>query len=383
MRRASPTRAVESLCRILSPFVDGSETAGASAGPGAGWDEIVPLACRHRLETTLASVLEGATDTRSDAKPPAPHVALFLEQTLRRNRERNARFREQAVEAVATLNAIGLCPVLLKGVHELLERPAEGTDGRWMADLDLLVSHERRTQAAEALAAIGYRRSAEMNDDFYGHHLPSLHRPGEPGAIELHWELATDLGCRLLPASEILESALAREASGLCYRLMPDDQRLAYLILHAQIADRHHYRLELPLRALNDFAQLAHRSRDIDWSAILERFRSRNAQLECGAFLALAHHLFEWPWPFDGEPDAAWTRHARRSLRLLHLPAGLARTIPLGDELRVGFSLPVLTRKYPDLGRAGPWALRRHHCGVLLRKYRGHYWARLAGRARR
>lgn len=306
-------------------------------------------------------------------------MTLFLEGALRRNRERNARFRMQAVEAVAALNDAGLTPVLLKGAHDLLERPAAESDPRWMADLDLLVPRERRTEAAETLAGIGYRRSVEVHDDFYGHHLPAFHREGEPGAIELHWELATGPGRRQLPACEVLRGAILRETSGLRYRLMPDAQRAVYLIMHAQIADRHHYRFELPLRALDDFARLAHRSPAIDWTGTLEHFRSRGGELECGTFFALAHDLFDWPWPLPHRPDATWTRHLRRTLRVFDLPAGLARAITLSDELRKGFSLPVLSRIYPDLRGAGPWALRWHHCGVLLRKHRGRYWARLAG----
>jgi hypothetical protein len=377
--RWTAPQVVRSLGRVLSPFTPRAGFAPAEVEGEVSELRLFDLACRHRLESELALLVEGG-----DASPGLPrfsaHTRLFLAQALQRNRARETRFRQQAREAIAALNATGIAPVLLKGIHDSFEGSRERAGARWMADIDLLVPREQRGAAGNALAGIGYAAGVEAHDDYYGHHLPAFRRRGEPGAIELHWELAFGLGGSVLTGSEVVDAAIPGEDEGLRYRWMPDEQRLAYLVMHAQIADRHHVRLELPLRALNDFAQLTSRADAIDWPAILERFRSRGAESECGSFLTLAHLLFDWPWPFDEAPNPAWARHAQRTLHALRLPASIRRTLTVSDELRKGFSLPVLERIYPELPDAGPWVLRRHHLGVLLRKHRGAYWARLAGR---
>jgi hypothetical protein len=358
---------------LLSPFAE--PLVGVE--PGVDWRALAQLAGRPRLGGTLAAAIR-----RRGLEETPPHaVQLLLEAAWKRERERNTRFRSQLVEAIAALNAADLVPVPLKGAHDLLERPAE-VDGRRLTDLDLLVPIEALDDAAEVLSRLGYRQTPGARAEHFGHQLPSFHLASMPGAIELHRELATGVGARVLPASEVLASAEGFERERVRYRLMSDEQRLAYAVMHAQIADRSCERFELPLRAVDDFVRLAYRSPGFDAGALFDRFDTHGAAFQCGVFLTIAHRLFAWPWPFESVPRPAWDRHLRRVLRVQSFPAGIGRSLVVLDELRTGFSRPVLAQIYPERAARGVWAMRLHHAEVLVRKYRGRYLDRLTGRFR-
>lgn len=390
---------LQDLCRCLSPYVPADEIPPVDAGRGFDWPALVRLARDRWLSAELWRAL--SDKGRVTPVPPAlrerlaggdgrgRHVVLYLEDQARQVRERGPIQRREALDAVAALNAAGIAPVLLKGVHDLLESPEGEAPPRYMADLDLLVAPDELEAGERALVGLGYARSTGRPRHLYAHHLPPLERDDPPGRVELHWEVAPFDDARLLPIDELRAAPERSGPEGLRYRTLDATQRVAHLVLHAQLADRGYGRHRLPVRPLADLVRILETAgedapvdRAVDWDALAERFRRHGASTELGAFLSAGVRLFRLPWPLAEPPRSAWERHTDRCLQLARGPAQLGRAVELIDELRHGFSGPVLRGLY-DEASAGPlWRTRLHHAGVLARRYRGRYVRRLSGRGR-
>src|SRR4051812_43313834 len=98
------------------------------------WNEIIREANEHLVSPALGDAL-----ARQDLVRVPDDLGAYLRLIHDRNLERNTRLRAQALEAVAALNAIGIEPVLLKGVCVLLTEPNERRGLRMISDIDLQV----------------------------------------------------------------------------------------------------------------------------------------------------------------------------------------------------------------------------------------------------
>src|SRR4029450_7192375 len=114
--------------------------------PQADWMAMLDLANRSLATAQLCAALmaSGAADSLPD------DVRVFLLDVQSRNRERNRRLVVQLHDALRALNAVGIEPVLLKGIALWAGRPAEQFD-RILADIDLLVRGPEVDRAIEAL----------------------------------------------------------------------------------------------------------------------------------------------------------------------------------------------------------------------------------------
>ena len=74
------------------------------------------------------------------------------------NARRNRRLREQALEIAATLGAVGIRPVFLKGLAALLLDLHGDPAARFIGDIDVLLRPDRVEDAADALQRAGYQR---------------------------------------------------------------------------------------------------------------------------------------------------------------------------------------------------------------------------------
>ena len=205
-------------------------------------------------------------------------VRDYLEAVHGLNGERNRKIAAQVVEITAALNAIGIEPVLLKGVAHLLADLYGDPAARVIGDIDLLVSAERIADAVGALAAIGYREAGLDDVSFAAHHHHTPLARGDDGG---RGRAAHGAG----PAG-VLDAVRRRSGSGAtrgrwwsaaigpgCRR--PQDL-VVHNIVHGQLADRHYWSGRIALRPLCDLVRLriAHDAA-IDWPEVLADLRSR------------------------------------------------------------------------------------------------------------
>jgi hypothetical protein len=168
------------------------------------WEGVVELASQHLVTPTLH---RGLADKGLLADLPA-ELRDYLEAIYALNGERNRQIVAQTVEIAAALNAIGIEPVVLKGVADLCAGLYRDPGARVIGDVDLLVAGDQLAAAGAALAAIGYRGTGPA-DFAYGahHHDRPLARPDDAAWIELHTEPVAPAFASLLSAKRVLRDA--------------------------------------------------------------------------------------------------------------------------------------------------------------------------------
>ncbi|KSV64387.1 hypothetical protein N182_10750 [Sinorhizobium sp. GL2] len=240
------------------------------------WDGIVALANRSLTITSLAGAV-------TDAKPHLPEdLTNYLSMIYRRNTERNCRLKAQLAEAAASLNDIGIEPVVMKGTAILASAAPEDLGARLLTDLDILVRPQDMRGATKALCRAGYAVALSSGEGSWPgnteYHLPVvLVRPTDVGSI--------DLQCRPKgPASFGGADWLYRDSclvdlGGGRLRVPTPFAQIVLLILHDQFQDGDYWRGLTDLRHLLDIARLA-RASSIDWNELRSLFASgyeRNA----------------------------------------------------------------------------------------------------------
>jgi hypothetical protein len=190
------------LTRIARATVDDETLDPAALALDAGnWSALADVAERHQLAPLASACLSAYRD----AVPPATMCRLDA-LILRERAWRRARSTALA-EILDALDRSSIAPLVLKGAA-LAWMIYPSPDLRPMSDVDLLVPREAAPAAADALAAIGFRRTpASSRPSPSGrHHLPALMRSGPlPLHVELHVD-AIDADARSSITTETLRS---------------------------------------------------------------------------------------------------------------------------------------------------------------------------------
>ncbi len=358
-------------CAILSP---GRETCPER------WDQedVVLLANEELVSPALYRSLQ--RQARLEVLPD--DLADYLAMLYELNETRNQALKKQAIEAVRTLNAAGIEPMLMKGGVGLFAAPHCADTARMMADLDLLVPAELAEEAVVALDHIGYQVIKRYPSELHSH--ADLGRPGQdPGGIDLHKEVVRHT--YLLPASEMWRHAepLGDRIDGKCedqLRLFAPSPscRVLHNLLHSQAHDRGFYHGVLRLRDLLDLtAILRCHWQAIDWAWIEDRLDRQRLGVVLDAQLLMAGHLFGLEWPFKRPARAGALWHRERCLAQLY--SGLLAQVGLyWGNLRLAFAWHRLSRRYGSSGNLFTWQLH-HAVDVLSRLSPG----RLLGEMRR
>jgi hypothetical protein len=206
------------------------------------------------------------------------------------NTRRNLRLREQALEAVAQLNSIGIEPLLLKGAVSLFVETYDDPGARIMTDLDILVPQKDAEDCWRTLLTLGYM-PLENNFDYPRlHHLRPLYRPGEYGTIELHGEVLLKSLAHILPASQMWKHREHIEIEGVVMGIPAPTHRVLHNLSHAALMDRKYAAGEVSLKSLHELAlmQTLYGQR-IDWNVIWHLMHRSGKSRSLDAWLYLAH----------------------------------------------------------------------------------------------
>ena len=263
--------------------------------PEDRWLPVLEIANRGLITARLAQALEGA--------PGLPdHVAAFLDDVVRRNRQRNETVSAQLAEALRRLNATGIEPVLLKGSAGLAGGDSRYKAGRILCDLDILVRPGETDAALTTLMADGYqvfrRRQGEAP-----HAVAELVRDGARASIDLHQRPPGPPG--MAEIVDLRERAARVEVDG-GRAFVPDPASQLYLlVLHDQFHDGDYWSGRFNLRHLLDIGDLLG-DPALDWARLDGLVRTtvvRNAldtELIDAAWLAgarLPEGFARRPWP--------------------------------------------------------------------------------------
>lgn len=274
------------------------------------WGAVIDLSNRFLVAPALWSALRRR---RLTAEIP-PLARNYLQEMHRLNSRRNARLREQVIEAAETFNRAGIEPVLLKGASHLFTDIFGDPGTRLMTDIDLLVEKEQFEAALAILRELGYQEYGEVKKRRREHHHhPALFRPGDYATLELHHELVFHTARAILPAPEGLEQALEIDAGGLRLKALSPTCQVLHSILHSEVVDRRHAQGLIGLRNLHDLSFLQrHFGATIDWEHVRSKMESHGKGHILRSYLFLARRLLNMPIPV--EMSAGWRErlHERR-----------------------------------------------------------------------
>src|SRR5215510_2152960 len=216
--------------------------------PDADWMAMLDLANRSLATAQLCAAVMNS----SEASSIPEDVRTFLLDVRSRNRERNRRLIAQLTDALRALDAVGIEPVLLKGIGLWASRPEEPFD-RILADIDLLVRGSEVERAIRALRNAGFGLTARYPGNDV-HVVAELARPEDVGLIDLHQRPPGPPGFAEI---ENLEAyCLPVTVNGLRAMRPVTTLQLFFLVLHDQFHDGDYWRGGFDLRHLVDIASL-------------------------------------------------------------------------------------------------------------------------------
>lgn len=273
-------------------------------------------------------------------------AAMLLEGPRRLARAKACAYRAELADLGRILSGAGVVAVALKGAAMLAEADAETLPAwRDMIDLDLLVAPDALASAVKALQAEGWTGDVAAFSPSTDYHFPALFPPGDaPATTELHLRLGWRKGGPLAP-----EGLIARAGPSVIpgLRTPSTADRIAHLVLHAQIADRRFARGTARLRDGLDWRMLTARADAPDMARIAAVLRGGGAQAGQGAEAFAALQALIWDAPCA---DAGWARRhgawANAALARLGDPAAhaAAKSADRLGEWRAAFASPAMLR---------------------------------------
>jgi hypothetical protein len=274
--------------------------------PVRDWTAVLDLANRSLVTPQLAAALQ----------PVADHVPAqirgFLDEVLRRNRERNRRLLGQLEDAAAALGAAGIVPVLLKGAAGLL---APHPPDRMLSDLDLLVAPAQAPAAVAALEQAGFSVLARYPGAAV-HVVAELGRPQDVGLIDLHQRPPGPPG--VAESADLAARRHTVDTAGGAVQVPDPASQILYLVLHDQFHDGDYWRGGFDLRHLSDLARLAPALSGDDWRWLRAACGSSLVRGALEAQLLSAQRLLAAQvLPAPPSAHAHWT-HRRWALQYAH-----------------------------------------------------------------
>jgi Uncharacterised nucleotidyltransferase len=235
------------------------------------WKLLIEMSSFHYATPSLAGCLHD--------EPGIPReIRDYLDAVLTLNGQRNTALLDALSRIVATLNAIDIEPVLMKGCARLVEGDYPQSNMRFLGDLDVLVPTNRATDAFAALMASGF---GEKPGEAYWpdhHHLHVLLDDKTGAGVEIHRELSPGwYRPQVLSTPWFCEGTRPFRLRDDLRVHLPDPTRsVGHNVVHHQLHHDGYKHGMIELRQLLDLALIRKRHEAaIDW-AELDHFFCRN-----------------------------------------------------------------------------------------------------------
>ena len=270
------------ICRLLRTH-DGARLVDGNAG--MFWRMLVRLSSEQLV---LTAIVDAACKARVfPDMPDIPNDVVDLLQTMEAaNRNRNLRLLANLDEANAKLQEAGIKAVALKGAAFLTEDGKDAVPWRFFGDLDLLVTENDLPGAISALQSLGYIANQTAYHPHHHRHYPFLRHPDGDSGIDVHTRLAGFHQTTLLDPDDFFRTAVQASTLSPDIFIPSDTNRLAHLIVNAQVLDYRYERRLFRLRDVLDFANLTGRI-GVDLAGIRRRFETYGNADAMDAYLVM------------------------------------------------------------------------------------------------
>ncbi len=298
-------RLLEYLCGLLE--VD----LGPDLDFGSVDADFWPGLTRIASEQLVLTVMAGALD-RVDVPSDAAEALAFFRQIESTNRKRNEWLLQQLEAAGSALTQAGITAMVMKGGAFLLEDRANAAPWRFFGDLDLLVSEDQLFDAVAVLKTLGYVDSGLAYHPKFHRHYPFLSHPGGQTGIDLHTRAAGLDQSMLLDPEHFFANGLTMPAGETDMLVPASTDRLAHLIVNAQVLDYRYERRLFRLRDVLDFSRLINR-KDTDIGDICSRFEAFGTVKPLLAYLAAMGDVLgpQYRPPDEAASEAKWVAAVR------------------------------------------------------------------------
>src|SRR6266404_3093913 len=379
-RSLHPLNSLISVLRLNASPADEAALAQAMGEGRIDWDSTVGLAMEHllapaiwpalaekNLATSMPDAMRQFLAARYAAGGQGRNFLLALEDMYLANAARNARIRDQALKAIAVLNAAGIEPATLKGMRLLLGSESSFRHARCLRDIDLVVPPGDWAKACAALREAGYR------DGSVAPHAASFILSGGVVEIDLHLcPLSLHAPANLpvyLTSEGFWQHTIPVALPGFRCRQLPAGESLVHSILHTEVADLNFAAGDWALRYLYETAVI---TRDpaigLDWS-VLDALGDDDLGRPLRAHLHAANALFDGRLPDGFARSWPLRRHFLRCRANARHPRAIRRVNILVHKLRQAMAPWYLSRKgfyhRPETG-VGLWRARARVLASLL-----------------
>jgi hypothetical protein len=329
------------LCRCLS--VDDSPAALSALQKeictgDLDWRQIAELAADHFLTPALWVSL-----SRKRLESHLPEDARdFLHYVHGLNVERNRALRAEVLRIAASLNELGVEPILLKGAINLFDSAYGDFGARMMMDIDILIPETEIAHALAPLERLGYRPVGE--GAWKAHTYSALCRPGANWSLDVHRYLGYQRD--IVAPADVGHEAVPLESHGVRLLAPSPTHRVFHNFYHAQLQNRQHALGLFPFMQLCDFAALGRYHREaIDWAWLRTSAQRHGMALALEAYVHLAVELFGFARPSEILESFRAKLHLRRCLAQLRHPAVLS-VVRHWDALTYPFNAQHLNAYY-------------------------------------
>jgi hypothetical protein len=267
------------ICSLIGVSV-GDDLSVQGAGE-TFWPDLTRIASEQLVLTVMA----GTTARLNGLPPGADEATAFFRQIAETGRERNRWLLEQLEQAAGALHGAGIPAMVMKGGAFLLEDRENAAAWRFFGDMDFMVPEDRLADGVAVLKELGYQDPGRAYHPEFQRHYPFLNHPEGTSGIDLHTRPAGLDQSALLDAGHYFAHAETIELPDGQVMVPSPTDRMAHLIVNAQILDYRYKRRLFRLRDVLDFSRLVQRN-EVDMNEIWKRFEAYGQVRPLMAYLA-------------------------------------------------------------------------------------------------
>jgi hypothetical protein len=232
-------------------------------------------------------------------------LARYLAALYLANVKRNQMMRSGLEEFLAAFSSAGIKVLLLKGAATFCDDLYGDPGARVMGDLDILVDKDQVQKAREILLGLGYCEGPDIDRFIYSmainyqhHHIPSLHKPGTPMTVEIHYRVSSGQAGRILPVESACCNVIASSLGEVEVSIFNPTWRIMHNAAHALLPSEEFIRGAISLRQLVEFAHLKIRyAGQVDWAVLQTAERGQRLTIEFSVYRQLVRELL---WVSEG-----------------------------------------------------------------------------------
>lgn len=242
---------------------------------------LVAACARHGVSAFVADALTGFEFAERATLVADARATVVASQKIKR----------LALSVIDALRAVGVTPLMLKGVVLATRLYPSNPLARPASDVDVLVEPGQVELVASVLERLPLRRLVDdsLGDPFEDHHHVAF--IGSPGLVEVHFRLTSTLGRSLFDDEAIRRRAVESVFEGRRVLLLSPEDEFLYLAVHAA---NHAY---LRVSWLFDLKQFLALHPSLDFVAMGDRARDAGFAQAVAVSLDLVEQLLDVDLP--------------------------------------------------------------------------------------